>query len=397
MRWRRWSELSQVERVDLYTRQSLYVLLWASVLFLLGAAGAEPMKDQTSYAVAVGAVLLLAVVATAALREVTDLYPARGPVPWRTVGPLLALAGVLLAGSRALPIDTRAVVVFQVSVCLAWTLGGLRDPRWTVGLLVGLLVVPSVVTGALLIGLGMLLTGGFLVFTVRISLWLLAIVTELDAARGAQAQLAVAEERLRFSRDVHDVLGRRLSTIAVQSELAAALAKRGDPEAPPRMLEVRELAHAGLREARELARGYRPTDLGQELEGARSLLRSAGIDVRLDVDDLPAGWHEAAGWIVRESVTNVLRHSTATLVEVEYADGELRVSNDGAARTAGVAGAGAGSTGGSGLAGLRERLAPLGAGLTTEQRDGTWRLAARLPGPGPLLTPSDAGHPRGAP
>ena len=70
----------------------------------------------------------------------------------------------------------------------------------------------------------------------------------------------MAEERLRFSRDVHDVLGRRLSTIAVQAELAATLAARGDERAAERMLEVRAVAHDALREARELARGYRATD-----------------------------------------------------------------------------------------------------------------------------------------
>ncbi len=344
MRWRRWSELTQVDRVDLYTRQSLYVLLWASVLFLLVSAGAEPAREMVSYAVVVGAVLLLAVVATIVLRDVTELHPALAPVPWRTIGPLLALAGVLLAGSLGLGDDLRALVALQVTVCLSWTLGGLRDPRWTVGLLAGLLVVPSLVVGEALFGVGMLLVGAFLVFTVRISIWLLALVVELDEARGAQTRLAVAEERLRFSRDVHDVLGRRLSTIAVQSELAATLAARGDDGAPERMLEVRDLAHDGLREARELARGYRPTDLAHELEGARSLLRSAGIDVRLDVDGLPPAWHEAAGWVVRESVTNVLRHSTASLVEIEYAAGELRVTNDGVGAGPGAGGGGPGST-----------------------------------------------------
>ena len=154
--------------------------------------------------------------------------------------------------------------------------------------------------------------------------------SDLDEASDAQAQLAVAEERLRFSRDVHDVLGRRLSTIAVQAELAATLSARGDERAAERMLEVRGVAHEALREARELARGYRATDLLKELEGARSLLRSAGIDVQLSVDAMPRAWHEAAGWVVRESVTNVLRHSSASVVKISYADGRLRVDNDGA-------------------------------------------------------------------
>ena len=74
----------------------------------------------------------------------------------------------------------------------------------------------------------------FIGFTVHISLWMLEVVRRLDRTRDTEAALAVAEERLRFSRDVHDVLGRHLSTIAVRAELAAALARRGDPTAPPR-------------------------------------------------------------------------------------------------------------------------------------------------------------------
>ncbi|MDQ4054935.1 MAG: histidine kinase [Actinomycetota bacterium] len=219
----------------------------------------------------------------------------------------------------------------------------------------------------------------FFVVTVRISLWLLEVVTDLDRARHAQAALTVAEERLRFSRDVHDVLGRRLSAIAAQSELAATLAERGDDQARERMLEVRAVAHEALREARELARGHRATDLADELERARSLLQSAGIEVRLDVDGLPERWQEPAAWVLREAVTNVLRHSSATRVTIEYADGQLVVTDDGVV--------GAGSEGGSGLAGLRERLAPLGVELTAAPDGTTFAVVATLPGAGPDAEP----------
>ena len=90
------------------------------------------------------------------------------------------------------------------------------------------------------------------------------------------------------------------------------------------------MAHEALREARELARGYRPTDLDQEVEGARALLASAGIPADLDVDGVPEAWHEAAGWVIREGVTNVLRHSAATHVGLSFADGVLTLRNDGA-------------------------------------------------------------------
>jgi two-component system sensor histidine kinase DesK len=209
---------------------------------------------------------------------------------------------------------------------------------------------------------------------------LLEIIDELEADRQGQTQLAVAEERLRFSQDVHDILGRRLSAIAVKSELAATLAVRGDDRAAAQMLEVRGVAHEALKEARELARGYRPINLANELEGARLLLRSAGIEVDLDVDVVPGDWHEAAAWVVRESVTNVIRHSTACGVSISFFDGKLSVVNDGAP-TDGIDDSEPEDS--AGLRGLRERLEPLGATMVAEGHEECWTVVARLPGAGP--------------
>ena len=370
-----WSGLSQVERVDLYTRQSLYLLLWGSVAVVVLGNSNEARGDEASYAVVAGGALILALAATAVLRDVTDLYPATGPLPWRTMTPFLLLALMYYGFGQGLADELRGAATAVVFGTVAWSLGGLRDTRACVVLVSALSVLPAVSARSLVFAPAGLLIALLFIFTVRVSLWLLEVVIELERARHAQAALAVAEERLRFSRDVHDVLGRRLSTIAVQSELAATLAERGDEHARERMLEVRAVAHEALREARELARGYRATDLGNELEGARSLLRSAGIEVRLDVDGLPERWQEAAAWVVREAVTNVLRHSSASRVSIEYADGELAVTNDGVV--------GAGSEGGSGLAGLRERLAPLGVELTAARDDTSFAVVATLPGGGP--------------
>src|SRR5690606_9016579 len=109
----------------------------------------------------------------------------------------------------------------------------------------------------------------------RISAWMLGVVWEQERTRTVHARLAVAEERLRFSRDLHDVVGRTLSAIAVKSELAAELARRGQEGAVDQMLEVRELAQDSLKEARSVVAGYRTADLAAELEGDRLLLRSA--------------------------------------------------------------------------------------------------------------------------
>lgn len=386
--WQRWGELTGAERVGLYTRQSLYFVLWTFSGGILLSAAVELDGDAAGLAVLLGGGLAVTALGHATMQALLARHPTLRPLPRGLIAALLAAVGAYAVAAALVlegPPHGSAVTVAVASVVLS--VGLLPDPRLSVAIVVGSALLVGVSGGALVnFGAGLLL-GAALMFTARASMWVYGIVTELDTARQAQAQLAVVEERLRFSRDVHDVLGRRLSTIAVQAELAATLAARGDERAAERMLEVRGVAHEALREARELARGYRSTDVEQELEGARSLLRSAGIDVRLDVGAVPRAWHEAAGWVVRESVTNVLRHSRAGLVEITYAGGELRIVNDGA-------GGAAAAADGSGLRGLRERLAPLGASLTAGPDGGDrWAVAARLPGTGPLSATGEQAGP----
>ena len=372
--WRGWAERSQVERVDLYTRQSLYVLVWAFYALALVGATPEAADQPVLFTALVVGTLVLGVACTLLLRDVASLYPAYGPLPKRNLALVCVLCLVAEGLVLLLPDELAEVGGLVVWGTLAWSIGGLRDRRITTALLVVLAIVPVLPTQSLFWAWYGVVAGAFLIFTVQASLWLLNVVAELDRAKGARAALAVAEERLRFSRDVHDVLGRRLSTIAVQAELASTLAERGDPRAAERMLDVRTVAHEALREVRELARGYRAIDLEQELHGASSLLRSAGIETRIDVATLPEPWHEAAGWVVRETVTNVLRHSSASHVVIRYDGRDLIVRNDGVGPPASTD-----APMGTGLLGLRERLAPLGATLDSLRDGDCFEVVVRLP------------------
>lgn len=197
----------------------------------------------------------------------------------------------------------------------------------------------------------------FLAFAFRTTLWMVGLIWELDRSRVVRANLAVAEERLRFARDLHDVVGRNLSVVALKADLAAQLARRGRDSAIDEMLEVRRIAQDSLDELRAVVSGYRTADLSVELAGARSLLASAGIDCRVigDVtfDGEPAG---ALGWAVREGVTNVLRHSEARTCTITLRGRILTMSNDGATTSS--------FRFGSGLTGLRERVSALGGSVT---------------------------------
>jgi two-component system sensor histidine kinase DesK len=234
---------------------------------------------------------------------------------------------------------------------------------------------PLAVVTALLV----FLCAGFLAVTCLFSVWLLDSVYELDEARETRARLAVAEERLRFGRDLHDVLGRNLSVISLKSELAVQLARRGRPEAVEQMIEVQRIAQESQREVRAVVRGYREADLGAELVGAQGVLAAAGIDCEVGdrTAGLPAEVQSVLGWVVREATTNVLRHGDAghCALRLEMQEGRvvLTVENDGAAGTPH-------GGGGSGLAGLRERLAAVGGTLRAGRvGDDRFRLAAEVP------------------
>lgn len=372
---------TQVQWIELYTDQSLYVLLWFCPAVFLAQLLAQERPEQEVTVLLLTVVVLLGLSAMTALRAGLRLYPAHGPVPWPQLLPLLGGSGLATAGILVLPDELRAGAAVLVWFPLVWSLSALRAPVWTVVVLLSCVAVPAV-TGRPTLVVICVLAGTFILFTIRISLWVKDVVRQLDRARGTRAALAVAEERLRFSRDVHDVLGRRLATIAVQSELAATLAARGDERAGQRMLEVRGVAHAALKEARELARGYRASDLATELDGAASLLRSAGIElvVEVDVDDLPQERREPAAWVVREAVTNVLRHSRANRVSVTWDGTAMVVRNDGVLAEPDRDGADPRSAGdaGNGLVGLGERLLPLGGDVTVDRDGDSFVLRADL-------------------
>ena len=169
------------------------------------------------------------------------------------------------------------------------------------------------------------------------------------------------------------MFGRTLSVVAVKSELAAELAARGRPGAEEQMLEVRRIAQDALREVRAVVAGYRTADLAAELVGARSVLRSAGIETTVHGEETPVGpaAQEALAWAVREGVTNVVRHSTARTCTITSTATVRRASveviNDGVPTGVAAAGGRARSSG-SGLVGLAERLDGAGGRLDTWSR-----------------------------
>lgn len=205
---------------------------------------------------------------------------------------------------------------------------------------------------------------------------------ELHRARQEIERLAQEQERLRISRDLHDLLGHALTTITLKAELASRLATRDPDRAAAEMAEVAALGREGLSDVRAAVAGYRNVSLVTELATAREVLSAAGIRAELPaaVEDVPVELRELFGWVLREAVTNVVRHSGASTVRVLVTSRSIEVVDDGTggpaddgasggrAGSAGRSGGRAASTrpgagGGTGLVGLAERVAAAGGRL----------------------------------
>lgn len=183
---------------------------------------------------------------------------------------------------------------------------------------------------------------------------------ELRAARDEIATLAVAEERARMARDLHDVLGHSLTTITVKAGLARRILESSgdDQRAIAELRDVEQLSRAALGEVRSTVSGYRKASLAAELVGARVALQAAEVDADLPhaVDNVPAELQEPFAYVLREGVTNVIRHSNAKHCAVRLGESWIEVRDDGT-----MVGS---SSSGHGLAGLAERLAKVGGTLS---------------------------------
>ncbi|MEV8015327.1 sensor histidine kinase [Streptomyces sp. NPDC086554] len=280
---------------------------------------------------------------------------------WLMFFPLLGLAtGAVLRGRQLAP----AGIALSIAAAVV---GGLRDGWDAAGISYGTFI-SVMVTGAILA--------------------LSETVKELRSTREELARSAVEKERLRFSRDLHDLLGHTLSVIVVKAEATRRLAPRDLDAALGQVSDIESVGRQALTEIREAVTGYREGSLATELDRARDLLEAAGIEAVVRQSGPPLTPQTAAllGWVVRESATNAVRHSRATRCEIEVTgtseETRLVITDDGRGEGSG--------TPGSGLKGLTERLATAGGSLTSgpAPRPG-FRVTAVLPvtETGPVVAP----------
>ena len=290
----------------------------------------------------------------------------------------------------------------------AWAVPGQEPWAWVSGFAIGACALAVPRAGAVVaVGLGAMAAAGAVVFdgsvvkslgfslgsaavvwlTGLVLVWLLGLVWAAEAGREAEADLVLAQERLRVSRELHDVLGHRLGIIALKAELAADLAATDPARSAAESGEIREIAAATLAEARRAVHGETVADLATQIASADLVLGSAGIETTIDVDPDPAQLSVSASRllaaVVREAVTNILRHSDARKVSITFDGTEpcptLVIMNDGAGRPNGGTARDVPSSG-TGLAALAARCATAGGRLVAGPADdGRFELRVELP------------------
>ncbi|MEU8298852.1 sensor histidine kinase [Micromonospora sp. NPDC048909] len=345
-----------------------FALIWAPVLLLAPVVDslADRQVLRTAHLLLLGAVYAL-----------TVRLPFRAGLRGRRTPEVALLVLTVLCTAYLVVWRTDREFVFPL---LAIAAAVAVRQRGALGMIASLTISGAVAAGLESGSLDVALFLGFSTFFAGVGTYLVqylvGVVGELTRTREQLARVAVSEERLRFSRDLHDLLGHTLSVVVIKAEAIRRLLGRDPEAATEHARNIETIGRQALTEVREAVTGYRSVRLREELANASTALSAADIRVAVTppVVELDAQVDSLLGWVVREGATNVLRHAGATSCHITVtSDGEhasVEVVDDGRGRAA---------TDGSGLRGLRERVEDLGGELTATATPSGFRLAASVP------------------
>jgi two-component system sensor histidine kinase DesK len=204
--------------------------------------------------------------------------------------------------------------------------------------------------------------------------------SKLRRAQEEIEHLAKVAERERIARDLHDLLGHTLSLITLKASLASRLADRDPARAAAEIRDVERISRDALTEVRAAVAGYRDAGIASQMSSAESMLQAADIDMHANIEPVQLSPSEEAvlSLILREAVTNVVRHAHATRCDITLSvvDGirTLCIEDDGRGKSA---------SDGNGVTGMRERVGALGGSIAIESLPGT-RIRVTLPPAPPM-------------
>ncbi|MCJ1712684.1 sensor histidine kinase [Curtobacterium sp. VKM Ac-2922] len=349
----------------------LVVVVGGGVQLLVGTDGAPSSRTPVLVVLSVVAVVAATVTIPLLIRPAGEASVRHPAVQALVLTSLAVWIVSIVPPSRGSAWSFTLAIAGGTAACLLRGWG-------RVVLLAGTVVLLVVMTDADAPPGDLVLVGTLVLFTLMplSVVWIHRVVLRLEAARRTASDLAVAEERLRFATDLHDIQGHHLQIIALKSELAERLVLAEPDRARAELGDIRSAARAALDDTRALVHDYRTVTVAAEVRNAASVLRSAGIDCSVQI--VTTGMTDAIGALfavaIREAATNTIRHSRATTAAIELRRVDdawrLTVWND-APITAGRRE--------SGIAGLRQRIAPHSGTVETTRTDDRFTLVVRIP------------------
>lgn len=292
------------------------------------------------------------------------LYPLRVRLAWFALCTLLLLVMVPFVG-----VNVLFMVMFQAMthvLLLPW--------RWAVPTMVVMslaVVVLSVITGQY-VATGLAVMGMVMAWGIGYGIRQEALQNQLEAAQERNAVLAVAAERERIGRDLHDLVGHSLTSLTISTQLARRLLD-SDPEAArEQLVHIEQTVRQALADVRATASGMQHVRAATEIASARTVLNTVGIraEVPTALPPLHDDLAELFGYVIREGVTNIVRHSRATSAEIAIAPDSVSIQDDGIGIPQGADR--------SGLRGLEARVALAGGRLDVASSETGTRLTARM-------------------
>jgi two-component system, NarL family, sensor histidine kinase DesK len=337
-------------------------------LFLIGMLGLVAL---------LGLYLWITLIVSLTSEDISPSGPSTATVNRR----VLLLLGMLLLNHALIPI-----LDFQLWWLFAYTMvaAGLSLPLIQAKILIFGLTALSMLHAwyfhegfqPILVSLAVLALGAIIIRVMTIT------NIQLEASRDDAARLAVAEERLRFARDLHDSLGHSLSVIVLKSELSNRIIEQDPERAQTEIAEVERVARNLMHDVRSVVTSYRQLTLARELDAAREILASAGISCTIEKHPelLPPEVDNVLAWGVREGITNVIRHSGAARCTIrvirDNGTARLEIVDDGQ-KTSKLTHY---NQSGNGLAGLTERVTRAGGWLAANTRpEGGFQLVLEAP------------------
>jgi two-component system, NarL family, sensor histidine kinase DesK len=300
---------------------------------------------------------------------------------WSDRWPRLRVLMALMIALVLLEVPLARNDAFVMCVFIGVLAVSIRGPR-AIGIIIAMAVSAAVVPALVPswdsgVDVGMGVTIVLVSLAMFAFFGLLEANRELSTARGEVARLAAEGERNRIARDLHDLLGHSLTTITIKAGLARRLSATDPARAAVEIAEVEDIARRSLTDVRAAVSGYREMSLAGELATAGEVLRAAGIEAALprSVEHVDEGRRALFGWVVREGVTNVVRHARATTCTITVGPDWIEVADDGRST---------GAVPGNGLTGLGERVDAVGgrilAGPWARDDAAGWRLRVEVAG-----------------